>query len=90
MEINKGKPFFIYLPSNAPHSPIYVDEKYAKPYQHLKVKEIVNPEFYGMITNIDENFGKLEKLLKKKKLADNTTLIFMTDNGTSDGISKDG
>jgi len=90
IECNKEKPFFIYLPTNAPHSPFYVDEKYAKPYQHLKGKEIVNPEFYGMITNIDENFGKLEKFLKKNKLADNTILIFMTDNGTSDGISKDG
>ncbi|MEO9890916.1 arylsulfatase [Aurantibacter sp.] len=87
---NQEKPFFVYLPTNAPHSPFYVDEKYAEPYQHLKGKEIVNPEFYGMITNIDENFGKLEKFLKKQKLADDTILIFMTDNGTSDGISPDG
>jgi len=90
IEQNKEKPFFIYLPTNAPHSPFYVDKKYAEPYQHLKGKDIVNPEFYGMITNIDENFGKLEKFLKTNKLADNTILIFMTDNGTSDGISKDG
>lgn len=90
IEANKERPFFVYLPTNAPHSPFYVEEKYAKPYQHLKGKEILNPEFYGMITNIDENFGKLEKFLKKNKLADNTILIFMTDNGTSDGISKDG
>lgn len=87
---NKDRPFFVYLPTNAPHSPFYVEEQYAGPYQHLKGKEIVNPEFYGMITNIDENFGKLEKFLKKNKLTDNTILIFMTDNGTSDGISKDG
>lgn len=87
---NKEKPFFVYLPTNAPHSPFYVEEKYTGPYQHLKGKKIVNPEFYGMITNIDENFGKLEKFLKKNKLADNTILIFMTDNGTSDGISRDG
>ncbi len=90
IEEAKDGPFFIYLPTNAPHSPFYVDEKYAQPYQHLKGKEIVNPEFYGMITNIDENFGKLEKFLKKHKLAHNTILIFMTDNGTSSGISKDG
>lgn len=90
IENNKDQPFFVYLPTNAPHSPFYVDKKYAGPYQSLKGKEILNPEFYGMITNIDENFGKLEKFLKKNKLADNTILIFMTDNGTSDGISRDG
>ena len=89
IEANKEQPFFVYLPTNVPHSPFYVEKKYAEPYQHLKGTKIVNPEFYAMITNIDENFGKLEKFLKKHKLADNTILIFMTDNGTSDGISKD-
>ncbi|MFS4447908.1 arylsulfatase [Maribacter sp. 2307UL18-2] len=90
IENHKARPFFIYLPTNAPHSPFYVEKKYAAPYQPLKGSDILNPEFYGMITNIDENFGTLEKFLKKNKIADNTILIFMTDNGTSDGISKDG
>lgn len=90
IESSKGQPFFVYLPTNAPHSPFYVDKKYAAPYKSLKGTRIFNPEFYGMITNIDENFGKLEQFLKEYKLADNTILIFMTDNGTSDGISPDG
>ncbi|MGY6649753.1 arylsulfatase [Wenyingzhuangia sp. IMCC45574] len=89
IEETKEQPFFIYLPTNAPHSPLYVDKKYSDPYKHLVGKEIYSAEFYGMITNIDENFGKLEKFLKKKKLADNTILIFMTDNGTGNGVSKD-
>ena len=50
----------------------------------------MSAEFYGMIANIDENFGKLENYLKKAKLADNTILIFMTDNGTHNGYSADG
>lgn len=87
---NKDKPFFVYLPTNAPHGPHYVEEKYANPYKPLVGTEIMNAEFYGMITNIDENFGKLEKFLKKSKLADNTILIFMTDNGTHYGYSADG
>lgn len=90
IETNKETPFFVYLPTNAPHGPLYVSEKYAKPYKHLVGKEIVSAEFYGMITNIDENFGKLEKYLKRSKLADNTILIFMTDNGTHHGYSADG
>ncbi|WP_066631373.1 arylsulfatase [Labilibacter marinus] len=87
---DEAKPFFIYLPTNAPHGPLYVDEKYAKPYKHLVGDKIVSAEFYGMITNIDENFGKLEAFLKKNKIADNTILIYMTDNGSSYGVSKDG
>ncbi|WP_366185995.1 arylsulfatase [Flavobacterium ovatum] len=88
---NKDKPFFIYLPTNAPHGPLYVEEKYAKPYRELaKNKQIVSAEYYGMLANIDENFGKLEAFLKKNKLTDNTILIYMTDNGTANGISPDG
>lgn len=56
---NKDKPFFVYLPTNAPHSPLIVDEKYAAPYRPEVGKNIYSAEFYGMITNIDENFGKL-------------------------------
>ncbi|MGS0524250.1 arylsulfatase [Zobellia nedashkovskayae] len=90
MDKNKDAPFFLYLPTNAPHSPLIVAEKYAAPYRHLVGDKIVGAEFYGMITNIDENFGKLEAYLKEKKLADNTILIYMTDNGSGGGLSEDG
>lgn len=86
----KDKPFFVYLPTNAPHGPLIVDEKYAAPYKDLVGKEIVSAEFYGMIANIDENFGRLEAFLKEKDLDDNTILIFTTDNGSGHGLSPDG
>ncbi|MFC5050459.1 arylsulfatase [Rubritalea spongiae] len=80
---NKDKPFFLYLPLNAPHGPYHVDEKWAAPYKDNK--DIVNANFYGMIANIDWNFGKFRAELEKLDIADNTILIFMTDNGTSGG-----
>lgn len=85
----KDKPFFIYLPTNAPHGPLIVDKKYSDPYKDLVGKKITSAEFYGMITNLDENFGKLDRFLKDKALADNTILIFMTDNGSGSGVSRD-
>ncbi|SDW35089.1 Arylsulfatase A [Lutibacter oricola] len=87
---SKEKPFFIYLSTNAPHSPLIVAEKYAEPYRKLESKNIPSANFYGMIANIDENFGKFDAFLKKEGLADNTILIFMTDNGSGNGVSKDG
>lgn len=36
---------------------------------------------YAMVTNIDDNIGKLLKKLDELKIADNTLIIFMTDNG---------
>lgn len=85
MKAHKEEPFFVYLPTNAPHDPLIVDEKYASPYKHLEGHEIVSANLYGMIANIDENFGKLRDFLKKNELEDNTILIFMTDNGTRFG-----
>ncbi|NMH89121.1 arylsulfatase [Flavivirga algicola] len=90
IKANKDEPFFVYLPTNTPHSPHYVDDKYAAPYNHLEGSQILNAKYFGMLVNIDENFGKLDNFLKDNNLADNTILIFMTDNGTIDGISKDG
>jgi len=45
--------------------------------------------FYGMITNIDENFGVLRQKLRQWGIEDNTILVFMTDNGTSEGVTLD-
>ena len=78
-------PMFIYLATNAPHGPHRVAEKYSKPYEYLKSKHQDMPGFYGQITNIDENFGKLLDFMEKENLVDNTILIFMTDNGAARG-----
>ena len=86
---NKDKPFFIYLPTNAAHSPLNVAEKYAAPYRELEGKAFPSANFYGMIANIDENFGKLTAFLKANGLDENTIVIFATDNGSQYGNSKD-
>lgn len=94
----KGKPFFAYIPTNAPHGPYIVADKYKNMYLD-KVAEAIKSEnedskklrtdriasFLGMITNIDENMGLLMKKLDEWQLADNTLLIFMTDNGSASG-----
>ncbi|MDW7691205.1 arylsulfatase [Flammeovirgaceae bacterium SG7u.111] len=85
---NKDKPFFCYLPTNAAHSPYWVEDQYSAPY---KDNENVNhAPFYGMIANIDENIGKLVDYLKSVELMDNTILIFTTDNGTAQGAKVEG
>ena len=82
IEANKDKPFFAYIPTNAPHGPYLVAEKYSKLYAG---KKGVNAAFYGMIANIDENMGRLVEKLDELNLTENTILIFTTDNGTSGG-----
>ncbi|MCP4310319.1 MAG: arylsulfatase [Bacteroidetes bacterium] len=87
MDRNREKPFFCYLSTNAPHGPFHVPQKYIDLYKDNP--DITNPNFYGMITNVDENLGVLREKLKELGLADNTILIFMTDNGTAAGVELD-
>jgi len=82
IEANKNRPFFCYVPTNAPHAPYNVADKYSKPYRDKGIKDN-QANFYGMITNIDENMGRLMRRLKELELERDTILIFMTDNGTS-------
>ena len=77
----QGKPFFAYISTNAPHSPYIVAEKYKAMYKD-KCKDQA-AAFHGMITNIDDNMGVLMEKLDAWGMADNTLLIFMTDNGSS-------
>ncbi|MFC5051814.1 arylsulfatase [Rubritalea spongiae] len=88
IEQNKEKPFFLYLALNAPHGPYFVPDEWAAPYKGND--DVVNPNFYGMIANIDHNMGILRQQLEKLGLAENTILIFMTDNGTSAGAKFKG
>lgn len=83
IEENKDRPFFLYLATNAPHGPYRVPPEWAKPYAGNK--DVANANFYGMIANLDHNMGLLRQHLKKLRLAENTILIFMTDNGTAGG-----
>lgn len=78
-----AKPFFCYLATNAPHGPMWAPDRYTAAYEG--VPNLKEPGFYGMITNLDDNVGRLVRFLKDQKLEEDTLLIYMTDNGTSSG-----
>jgi arylsulfatase A-like enzyme/predicted neuraminidase len=80
----EGRPFFCYLAPNAPHSPFWAQPKDAAPYANKTKPEIA--EFFGMISNIDENIGRLEDFLFSSGLKENTVVIFLTDNGGTAGV----
>jgi len=80
IEGNREKPFFVYLATNAPHTPLEVAKEYSEPYRKLGLNE-TTAKVYGMVQNIDENFGRLLAKLDELKLRDDTLLIFLTDNG---------
>lgn len=77
------EPFFAYIATNAPHGPLFVEERYRRMFAGLP-RSVAS--FFGMIANVDENAGRLEQALRETGLRDNTLLVFMTDNGGTAGV----
>ena len=92
---NKSERFFCYLSFNAPHTPLQLPKKYYEMYKDLDPEKVSNQDkiimsekdiedakkVYGMVSNIDDNIGRLLKKLDELGISDNTIVIFMTDNG---------
>ncbi len=76
------EPYFAYVSTNAPHAPLIVAEKYKKRFLDLGYDEGTAGR-YGMVENIDDNFGLLMSKLEEWEALDNTLVIFMTDNGAT-------
>ena len=87
IKANRSRPFFCYLATNVPHGPWRVPQRYADVYKDGEMGGAA--KFYGMIANFDENLARLTGQLKALGLAENTILIFMTDNGTAGGVRMD-
>ena len=69
------KPFYLYLPLPAPHTPIL-------PIKEYQGKSGLNP--YGdFVLMVDDMVGKVMNALKEAGVDDNTILVFSTDNGCS-------
>ncbi len=86
IESGGDEPFFAYIATNAPHWPYLVDAAYSGPYEAMGVAPTM-AKFYGMVENIDENVGRLRAQLERLGIADDTLIVFMTDNGTAAGHS---
>ncbi|HMF14709.1 MAG TPA: arylsulfatase [Gemmataceae bacterium] len=87
IESVKGKkPFFCYVPTNAPHAPLQVRPEDEKRYTD-RVKDPNTAKFFGMIANVDDNVGRLLDKIKEWGLERDTLVIFMNDNGGTAGVS---
>ena len=82
-------PFFAYISLNAPHGPFIAPESYTKRFFELGYDEKTAGR-YGMIENIDDNFGRLMEQLDEWGALENTLVIFMTDNGMAMPVIQQG
>jgi len=75
------KPFFLYLPYNAPHGPLQATEKYLN-----RFPDIENPKrkiYAAMVSALDDGVGRIMAKLKEYKLGENTLVFFISDNGAT-------
>jgi len=100
MEHNRSRPFFCYLPYNTPHSPMQVPDsfyaRFADGNPRMKNRDpqkedlLMTRAALAMCENIDYNVGRILKKLDDLGLADDTIVVFFTDNGPNSWRWNDG
>jgi len=85
IETNKEKPFFIYLPHYAVHTPIAGKPEVVAKYKDKAAKapdlKQKNATYAALVSSVDDSLGTIRAALKRLKLEDNTIIVFTTDNG---------
>lgn len=73
------KPFFCYVPFTVPHLPLQAKEQDIAKYQHIENER--QRVYLAMLDSMDQVIGQILKAIDDKGIADNTVVLFMSDNG---------
>jgi arylsulfatase A-like enzyme len=86
IDASKGKPFFCYLATYSPHTPLAAPEEFIAPFRGRGKVTDEQATYLAMVANIDANVGRLLKFLKDRDLEKKTIIVFMNDNGQTKGL----
>lgn len=88
---HQSRPFFLYLPHFGVHSPYQAKRDLIEKFQKKDgVAGHNNPTYAAMIASVDDSVGRVMQTLNQLKLAENTVLIFSSDNGGVGGYEREG
>lgn len=73
-------PFFLYLSHYAVHTPIMADQRFYQEYLD-KGLDSVEARYAALVTGMDKSLGDVMDYLDERRIADNTIILFMSDNG---------
>lgn len=90
IERHKERPFFLYVPFNAVHTPFQTTDKYQQRFAHVADEK--RRVYYAMTSALDDAVGEILAALKKHRLEENTLVVFLSDNGgpTYTGVQNNG
>jgi arylsulfatase A-like enzyme len=80
-----GKPWFLYVPFNAPHAPFQAKQSDLARYPQFKMPD--RRAYAAMVDSMDQAVGKLLEAVEKRPDSTNTLVLFFSDNG---GVPKVG
>jgi arylsulfatase A-like enzyme len=78
---------FLYVPFNAPHSPLQAPEEYLEKYRQIQPKK--RRTFAAMVTCLDDAVGTIVAALDEAGQSENTLIVFTSDNGGPPGLGAD-
>lgn len=78
------RPFFLYVPFNAPHTPLQAPGEYLKRYAHITDQK--RQAFAAMVKCLDDQVGRVVTALEQRGLAKSTLILFSSDNGGLPGV----
>ncbi len=83
IESNRERPFFLYLPHYAVHTPIQAKPAVIEKYKARQDKGAPhhNPAYAALVESVDDSVGRLLRKLDELKLSANTVIVFTSDNG---------
>ncbi|HPU52706.1 MAG TPA: sulfatase-like hydrolase/transferase [Burkholderiaceae bacterium] len=79
IERHRSRPFFLYLAHHAPHTPLQVTQKYFDRFP--AIADRTQRVYAGMVSALDDGVGAVLDRLQSLGLADNTIVVFLSDNG---------
>lgn len=83
-----GQPFFLHMSYHSPHTPIEGKPELVA-YYEKKIREGMdhtNARYAAMVHSLDQNIGRLLAKLDELGVADNTLVLFFSDNGGFDQV----
>ncbi|SHE97415.1 Arylsulfatase A [Fodinibius roseus] len=78
--VEANKPFYMNMAHYTVHAPIMADRRYYEDYLEAGV-DSVEAKYASMVEGMDSSLGSIWQNLKEEDIAENTIILFMSDNG---------